>query len=133
MSPEIASLFTDEEVFSLPPREVRDFFRRHQVLFNSLTGLRFLASRRRLMKRFMTRPFKTFQRFRRIRYSHRKSSFIFRHNFLDLLAPRGMHRDYVFKRAVSLPAFLKLQNQPLGRVVFRILSSLFLLYSTYQR
>ena len=117
--------------------EVRDFFLLNQSRFNGLIALRFFASQRLCVRGRIERHFRAFRLRRPIYYSGRKETFTFRHNYLDLMAPTPLRldKDYVYKRAVGLieRAFLDYRNPPLQEIFFNLLSTLFLLYSYYQR
>lgn len=134
-SQEVLSLDKPQGIAPLSDRQVRNFFLHNDPLFQGLLGLRFLASRRSLLKRWIAPSFMAFKKRRPIGYSHRKSTFTFRHNYLDLLAPTplGLERDYVYKRGVNIAPFFAYRNPSLERVAFKLLSALFLLYARYQR
>lgn len=119
--------------FPLNAKEVRTFFLENEKLFNILLVFRFLASRRTLLKRWVKPYFYALRRRKIIGYSPRKVTFTFRHNYLDLLAPLGFDRDYVYKRAVEIPPFFAYRNKSVEFLSFRILSALFLLTSLSQR
>lgn len=132
---EVFSLDTPAATVPLSDKRVRLFFVHNDPLFQGLLALRFLASRRNLLKRWVAPSFRALKRRRPIGYSHRKSTFTFRHNYLDLLAPTplGLERDYVYKRGVTIAPFFSYRNPSLERVAFKLLSALFLLYARYQR
>jgi hypothetical protein len=116
---------------------VRRHFLENQARFNGLVALRFFASRRRFLRPIIERSFSALGEKRPIHYSGRKVTFTFRHNYLDLMAPSPLRldKDYVYKRAVGSidAAFLRYRNRPLQEMFFHVLSTLFLLYSYYQR
>lgn len=117
--------------------QVRNFFLVNQSLFNGLLALRFLALQRRCLRREIQPHFTAFRRKRPINYSGRKETFTFRHNYLDLTAPSylTLDRDYLYKRAIGKieEAFMLHRNPFFQQIFFNLLSTLFLLYSYYQR
>ena len=117
--------------------QVRDFFLLNQSRFNGLVALRFFASCRNFLRLKIERRFRAFRSRRPISYSGKKETFTFRHNYLDLMAPSPLKldRDYVYKRAVGEIdfAFMNFKNPPLQEIFFHVLSTLFLIYSYYQR
>jgi small subunit ribosomal protein S2 len=124
-----AFFYTVEGGLNFTAKEVHTFFLTNDKIFRGLLGIHFMASRRNFLKPWLKQSFNPINAKRINRFSYLKTNFSFRHNFLDLMTAKDA---YIYKKAVTFPAFLNYENRPLERVCFKILSSLFLLLASFQ-